>query len=405
MANRMMRLGLVIVVLLLGLVTSVVVQAQGSGVLEGTVVNGTAGGPGMGAGVVVNLYVLEGSTELQTLETMTDGQGHFRFEGLDTNPALEYWPEAVYLDVPTSSGEPYQFGEGQVQIDATLTVYETTTDDADIRIGSVHVVAESFGQVLRLSEIYFFGNTGDRAYVGSPGEDGRPRTVFVSLPAGAMGVAFDDDASAERFVQEDDGLWDTEPVPPGTETSLVFFSYHLVVADDTVPLERQYSYPVDSLNIMLVQPGLTLRGDTLESLGPQVLGDRQYELYAAGELSAGAPLALEFVPTVGGEAASSSSAGSGETVLGVSTGGNQEALRQIGFGLALLAVGAVLAYGFLSKGRPLRRASEPAPSSDAPARRLLVELADLEDAFEAGAVTEADCARRRAQIYESLQAL
>ncbi len=402
MANRMMRLSALIVMLSLALVTPVTAQAQGSGVLEGTVVNGTAGGPEIGAGVVVNLYVLQGSTEMQTLETTTDGQGHFRFEGLDTDPALEYWPEAVYLDVPTSSGEPYQFGEGQAQIEATLTVYETTTDDADIRIGSVHVVAESFGQVLRLSEIYFFGNSGDRAYVGSPGEDGRPRTVFVSLPVGAMGVAFDDDASAERFVQDDEGLWDTEPIPPGAETSLIFFSYHLVVAGDTVPLERQYAYPVDSLNVMLVQPGLTLRTGALESLGPQMLGDRQYEIYAAGDLSPDAPLALEFVPTAGAEGMTASPAGSGETVAGVSSSGNQDALRQIGFALAFLAVGAVLAYSFLSKGRSPRRAPEPA--SEAPARRLLVELADLEDAFEAGQVTEADYARRRAQIYESLQA-
>ncbi len=403
MANRIVRLSLAIVVLALGLVTPLMVYAQGSGVLEGTVVNGTAGGPAIGAGVAVKLYVLQGSTEVQTLETTTDGQGSFRFEGLDTDPALEYWPEVVYLDVPTSSGEPYQFGEGEAQIDAALTVYETTTDDADIRIGSVHVVAESFGEVLRLSEIYFFGNTGDRAYVGSPGEDGRPRTVFVPLPTGAMGVAFNDDVSAERFVQDDDGLWDSEPVPPGAETSLIFFSYHLVVAGDTVPLEHQFAYPVDSLNVMLVQPGLKLRSDALESLGPEMLGDREYELYGARDLSPDAPLALEFVPTAGTEAMPASPAAAGETVPGISASGNQAALRQIGFVLAFLAVGAVLAYAFLSKGRAPRRAPEPA--SEAPARRLLVELADLEDAFEAGQVTEADYARQRAQIYESLQAL
>ena len=403
MANRIVRLGAVIVVLVLGRVIPVRLLAQGSGVLEGTVVNGTAGGPAIGAGVVVKLYVLQGSTEVQTLETTTDGQGRFRFEGLDTDPALEYWPEAVYLDVPTSNGQGYQFGEGETLIDATLTVYETTTDDADIRIGSVHVVAESFGQVLRLSEIYFFGNAGDRAYVGSPGEDGRPRTVFVPLPAGAMGVGFDDDVSAERFVQDADGLWDTEPIPPGTETSLVFFSYHLVVAGDTVPLEHRFAYPVGSLNVMLVQPGLTLRSDALESLGPEMLGDRQYELYGARDLSPDAPLALEFVPTAGSGAMPASPAGAGQTVPGISASGNQPALRQIGFALAFLAVAAVLAYAFLSKGRPPQLVPEPAP--EAPARRLLVDLADLEDAYEAGQVTEADYARQRAQIYESLQAL
>jgi hypothetical protein len=407
MENRLMRLGVAVLALglCLGFLASVAVHAQNSGVLEGTVVNGTAGGPEIGAGVVVSLYVLEGDSEVQTLETTTDGQGRFRFEGLDTDPALEYWPEVVYLDVATSSEEPYQFGEGQVQISATLKVYETTTDDADIRVSSVHIIAESFGQVLRLSEIYFFGNTGDRAYVGTLGEDGRSRTVFVPLPPGAMGVSLEDDESSERFVQEDDGLWDTDPVPPGTEMSLAFFSYHLVVAGDTVPLERQFAYPVDSLNIMVVQPGLTLRSDNLESHGPQLIQGRQYELYTARDLGPDSPLTVEFVPVAGAEAVSGSPSGTEETILGLSDAGNQGTLRQIGFGLALLAVGAALAYSFVSNGRPVRRAPEQDRASDAPARRLLVELADLDDAFDAGQMTEAEYTRRRAQIYESLQAL
>ena len=40
-------------------------------------------------------------------------------------------------------------------------------------------------------------------------------------------------------MEVDGGLVDTEPVPPGSESSLVFFSYHLMVTGETVPLERR----------------------------------------------------------------------------------------------------------------------------------------------------------------------
>jgi hypothetical protein len=402
MGNWKVRFGVAILVLLCGLAIPGAVLAQDSGVLEGTVENGTAGGPEIGTGVAVNLYVMENGLEMQSLVTETDSEGRYRFEGLDTNPGLEYWPEAVYLDVATISAEPYEFGEGQTEITAALTVYETTTDDADIRIGSVHIIAESFGQVLRLSEIYFFGNVGDRAYVGNPGEDGQARTVFVPLPSGAMGVAFEEDTTSERFAQEEDGLWDTEPIPPGAETSLIFFSYHLVVGDDVVPLERSFAYEVTSLNLLLAQPGLTLRSDQLEPGGLEAFQDAQFQLYSARDLGPDLPLVADLIPVATDEATTDSSAGMGE-VAGPASSGNQKALGQIGFVLALLAVGGVLAYAVVNKTRPRGRVSAAGRTSDAPARRLLVELADLEDAFETGDVSEAEYTRRRAQIYESLQ--
>lgn len=405
MGYRMERWGVVILLLALLLVAPAGASAQDSGVLEGTVVNGTPGGPAIGAGLAVTLRVLDGTVEVQVLDTETDADGGFRFEGLDTDPALGYWLEAAYLDVPTSSPEPYHFEEGVAQIDATLTVYETTSDDAQIRVGSVHIIAESFGEVLRLSEIHFYGNAGDRAYVGSPGEDGRPRTVFIPLPEGAMGVALGEGIPAERFVEVEDGLWDTEPVPPGGQTALVFFSYHLLVRGETVPVTREFAYPLDSLNILLVQPGLTLRSDQLRSQGLQTFQERTYEAYAFSDLNAGSPLSMELVPLATGETVAGTMAGTESGAAGVSAGGNQGVLRTIGFVLAFLAVAAVVAYSFGTQSRVPRRRQAPDRSPDAGTRRLLFQLADLEEAREAGEVEEADYLRRRTEIYEALQSL
>jgi hypothetical protein len=402
------RLALAVLVLAVVLALAVSVQAQGTGVLQGQVVNGTADGPEVGAGVPVVLHVFRGDTEVDSLETTTDGAGIFRFEELDTDASLEYRPEVLYLGVPYSSAAPLQFdGEGTA-LDAAITVYEITDDESTIGLESVHFIAESFGEVLRISEIHLFGNSGDRAYVGQAGDDGRLTTVHIPLPENAVGLAFEQGGTDERFVQRGDGLMDTEPVPPGTETSLIFFSYHLMVGGETIPLERRFAYPVSDLNVLVAQPGLTLQSEQLEARGAELFQGRQYEFYGAQNLPSDTPLAMQFV--LSPEAAGDQSGGSAsaEGLLdsaGAPTRGNQQLLRWLGFALLGVAVVGVVVYSLSS--RESASASVPAPelAANPRAQRLLSDLADLEEAFEAGQVDEATYARQRAELRDELKSL
>lgn len=398
--------------LLLVLAPSIVTQAQDTGALEGLVVNGTAGGPEVGAGVAVTLYVYQGDTEAHAFETMTGDDGRFSFEGLDTGAGLEYWPEVQYLGVPYRSTEPFRFDGDEATLAATITVFETTEDDSAVALNSVHFIAESFGEVLRISEIHLFGNAGDRTYVGQPGEDGPLTTVNVPLPETAMGIAFEQEDSAERFIEVEGGIIDTQPVPPGQETSMAFFSYHLVVMGDTVPLERTFAYPLTHLNVLAAQPGLQLNSDQLEMQGPQSFQGRPYDLYATDDLPANAPLAMEFVPVEvpGTDPAANARAEAApptgdQNVAAASTGGNQELLRWLGFGLVALAVAGAIVYGATRNRLPAAPGSAPSLSADPATRQLLAELADLEDAFEAGRVDEAGYTRRRSELYEAIRSL
>jgi hypothetical protein len=400
-----MRLALVLLSLL-ALVAAV--QAQGTGVIEGQVVNGTAGGSEPGAGLQVTMQVFLGGTEVDTLQAVTDGDGRFRFDGLDTDPELEYWPEVAYLEVPYSVEEPLSFdGEGET-LSAAVTIYETTDDDSGIRVDSIHMIAESFGQVLRISEIHLFGNAGDRTYVGSVGDRGQQGALFIPLPEGAVGLAFGEDIPTDRYVEVEGGLMDTDPVPPGSETSLTFFSYHLVVAGETIPMERSFAYPVTILNLLVAQPGLTLSSDQLQFQGLEPFQGRDYGLYTIQDVPADMPLTMEWVSTgempVDDSTEGMPSSDSG-AVPTLPTRGNQRLLLWVGFGLALLAVGGAVVYP-LATARP---ASAPASASDVArdprARRLLAELANLEESFEAGQIDEATYQRERAAKYEALKAL
>jgi hypothetical protein len=369
--------------------------------------NGTADARDVVAGVPITLRIVQGDTLISSLETATNGDGSFRFEGLDTDPSLQYWPEATYSGMPYASADPFHFDDEGAPLEATITVYETTGDDSAVSLASVHFIAESFGEVLRVSEIHLFENAGNRTYVGSAVEDGQTGTVFVPLPENAVGLAFEQDASEERFVPVDGGFVDTAPVLPGQETSLLFFSYHLMVRGDRVPLQRSFAYPVANLNVLVAKPGLDLQSDQLTARGPESFQGRQYDFFGVQNLAAGAPLNMEFMPVTdmaGDEGPAAPAAGEGSNSASSTVRGNQALLRWLGFGFAALAVVGAVVYS-VARGQPASiPSSSPDLVADPQARHLLAELADLEDAFEAGQVDEATYERKRAEIRGALKA-
>ena len=292
--------------------------------------------------------------------------------------------------------------EGQA-VDATTGA--GTGSDA-IRLDSVHMIAESFGEVLRITEIHLFGNGGDQAYAGESG-DASQGTVFIPLPENAVGIAFGQGVADDRFLQVEGGLMDTEPVPPGTESSEVVFSYHLLVAGETVPLERRFAYPVTNLNVLVAQPGLTLKSQQLEFMGTEAFEDRQYELYGAQALVPDTPLVMELVPveTEGSTAAAEIPPASDQGVTGSAATGNQRLLLAIGFGLAALVVVGALVYPQVVRRPAGTAVSASNLAANPKARPLLAELADLEDAFESGQIDEVTYERRRAEKREELKSL
>ena len=372
-------------------------QAQANGVIDGQVVNGTAGGPAIGSGITVTLYLFQSDAVTGTLQTTTDPAGRFHFEGLAVDPDLSYWPEAVYLGVPYAAADPVKLEEGQAAQSVTLSVYETTGDDSQITVNSGHIIVESFGTVLRISEAYLFGNGGDRTYTGRPGADGRVTTVVIPLPPDAVGLAFDDEALAGRFVQDEGKLLGSEAVPPGQETLTVFFSYHLPVTGSSVHIERSYDYTIAGLTILLTQPGLALRSSQLLDGGVQSFMDQEFAVYTAVDQAAGAPLAVDLI------VAATEAAGSTAAETGAPIADNQGLLRGLGFGLAVLAVLAAVLYPLLTARRRPPAAATLALAANPQARPLLAELASLEEAFEAGQVDEETYQRQRAEKWEALR--
>jgi hypothetical protein len=395
---------LMLVLLLSAFVLASPVRAQDTGVVEGQVINGTQGGAEIGAGIAVNLHIFDASLEEQILSAETDAEGRFRFAGLDTAPALEYWVEAIYLDVAYGSDDLLQFADGQTALEATVTVYETTEDDTGVQLDLVHIFAESFGEVLRISETHLFGSTEDRTYIGVENADGLRETVFVPVPADAVGFALGEGFAEDRFTTVDGGLIDSEPVRPGTLMSEVRFSYHLMASTSSIVLERSFAYPVNSLTVLVAQPGLLLASEQLESMGTQLIQDRQYEIFTGQSMDPSVPVVFEFTQVASaGDDLDTGGMPSGQVPSGGTAPGGQSLLLWFGIGLALLAVAGVVVYAAAAR-RPAsqRVVSDPGPAFDPKAREMIARLADLEDAYEAGELDEETYVSKRMAIFREL---
>jgi hypothetical protein len=368
------------------------------------VVNGTQGGAEIGAGIAVNLHIFDASLEEQILTAETDADGRFRFDGLDTTPALEYWVEAIYLDVAYGSEDLMQFADGQTALEATVTVHETTEDDAGVQLDLVHIFAESFGEVMRVSETHLFGSTEDRTYIGVENDDGWRETVFIPVPAGTVGFALGEGFAEDRFVTVDGGLIDSEPVRPGTLMSEVRFSYHLMASTKPIVLERSFAYPVTSLTVLVAQPGLLLASEQLESMGTQLIQDRQYEIFTGRIMDPSAPVVFEFTQVAGaGDSLDTGGMPGAQVPSGGTTPGSQNLLLWFGIGLALAAVAGVVVYAATARRPASRRVvSDPGPAFDPKAREMIARLADLEDAYETGELDEETYVSRRMEIFKEL---
>ncbi len=397
---------LALLVLVAALVFTLVVEAQGDGigVVDGQVMNGSEGAAQIGAGIPVNLYVFGGELAEEILSTVTDSDGRFRFEGLDTSTDLTYWVEAVYADVAYGGADLLQYAEGQTELEAPVTVYETTADDSGVQLDVVHIFAESFGQVLRISEQHIFGSSDERTYIGEQDDEGRRLTVFVPTAGDVVGFALGEGLEEDRFLAVDGGLVDSEPVRPGSQTSEVRFSYHLMVTAEPIILERFFAYPVVSLTVLASQPGLLLSSPQLQSMGTQSIQGTQYEILTGQIPDPQQLVMLELTAVEVVEGSTDAEAMGGQTASGPPAGSTQKVLLWIGGATGVLAVFAVAFLAARSQSQPAgrRNVSDPGPSFDPKARRLIAVLADLEDAYEDGEVEEAEYVRRRMEIFREL---
>jgi hypothetical protein len=342
--------------------------AQGGATLDGTIVQGTAGG-GSVAGLPVRLLVFQGHDKVDEREATTDAAGHFRFDQLDPAPERIYFPVIEYQQV-SYYPDPVSFKDATSQA-VQITVYEPTPGDGQVAYQRANLVlTEVAPDRLYVMEMGTIANQGDRTFAAA-------ETLRFPLPQGAEAFSPRYGLIAGSVSQRPGGFVLTGPVLPGPHE--LAYSYELPVQDQRAELTRTLQYPVQSFNLYVPLQGVQVDSPQLADAGQRDMGGQTYRVLSAGDLPRGSvvQIRLSGLPELPGASA-----------------------QRLGY--LLLVVGAAVVLAAL--GLAWRRmTATPRPASAAAgvdaleARReqLLATLADLDERYEAGELDATGYRRQR----------
>ena len=394
----MSRIGLVLGVSLLLLVLSpAAVTAQGEGIIEGQVMNGTAGASQVSlVGLEVTLYDVTDGSEALLGTTFSDGQGRFQFEGLATDPDRTYEFQLEYQGIVY--GAQSAFPEGETLLRVAATIYETTSDDSGIVVERQHVLIDFEAGAVVIRELCVLNNTADTIYVGQEGI-----TVQFSLPSGAEELSFSDAEEANHFVEVTGGFAYVRALAPGQRQ--VLYAYQVPYDGQQLALSRRLVYPTNSYDAMIADVGVEVESPQLEY---QSLtgGEETAYLHFSGQ---NLPADSEVVLTLSGAAQGVAAPAPVGFELDL---GLQRYAPGIALLMVLLGAALPLAQVRLGKGGEASaeanasgaetRAGGP-PDTQSEGDELAHLIADLDDAYAEGLVDEQAYKQLRARMEQRLR--
>jgi hypothetical protein len=167
-------------------------------------------------------------------------------------------------------------------------IYEATTDASQIKAVRMHIFFEfPRADVIRVAQLFILSNPTTSLITAS--RAGTPVITFP-LPPGAENLQFQGGSLGERFVLARDGFGDTQGIPPGSGTQ-VLFSFELPYNNDLL-IPIRISLPVDTTNIMLPSKGVNVKSSQLQDLGEKSIQNAVWHIYTSGSLAAGSRLDL-----------------------------------------------------------------------------------------------------------------
>lgn len=362
-------------------------SAGGDGVIQGEVVSGTSGAEAELSGVEVAVVPFVGETQLSPITVTTDADGRFRVADLATDPDRSYGVQVTYQGVDYFNQDLVDFSETPVA-SVTVPVFETTTELTAISVSRNHIIIDFSQDRMRVAELYIVSNLGDRAYVG----DGA--TLRFDIPEGVENVTFDDPRMSQSASVDEGVVVDTLPVSPGDRQ--ILFSYDIPYSGRTAVFEKEMSYSTQNLNLLVADVGIEVdAGEMVAGEPVATQANTQFLNYTQRNLAAGQQLSVEL-----------SNLPRGDTGATVSVPPDRSGtLRWFGLGLVLAALVFVVVYPTLRPRIVTDELSENETALVVLRRRrriLFEELAELDDAFDAGELAEAGYLEERAEVKAEL---
>lgn len=384
-------------------------EPEASITIEGQITNATPGGS-VPANLPLMLHLYDGLHMADMVHGAADEQGHFRFEDVATTPGRTFGVMVTSQDVTYVSdrAEPQP---GQSRLDMPVSIYDTTTDPQHVRVEQQQLLLEFTADAVRVTQLCILSNLGNRAVV-----DGGQRNLRFHLPPDATNVTFDQDEEGERFVLLEDGFADTAPVAPGHGTQAMMVSYALPHPNtDRFELHIPVDYPTDKTAVFLPEVGVTLDESEWEPGEELLIRDRVHQIYTyrAGALKPGDSL---HVVVAGQPQLAETGKSEGESVTPaaaeVPVRNNRRPIFILGVALSLAMIGSGTlwlrslrsAQGWRDRRREtMLESAMTAAALDSESEELesaLAAIADLDQAYEVGDITEAEYQKRRAHLRD-----
>ncbi len=351
------------------------VSALPAGTIRGSVVNGTSNAP-LPDSLEVSVVALEDNLPVFEQSQPVDENGNFVFGGLEMVPGRIYGALVEYQGVVYYSVGGHLLDEVP-SLELPLTIYETTTDESSLIVDRLHFIFDfSIEGLVEVSELWLISAEGDRTVVQADGLNAIP----ITLPEGFTNLRFDDSVAAELFTLTDQGFLIHEPIRPDVPLE--------VVVTFSLPYARSLSFnqplglPVEAVVLLAENDAPVISGVGVEDLGELDMGGMILRNYAMDSLEAGEQVALTLR---GAHPLAQSNVSSSNLIIGLGV-----------LGAVLVGTGV-----FLRNWR--RRAetqgvgsniSDPGPSRG----DLLIAIAALDDAYEAGELDQQSYEQRRAGL-------
>jgi mono/diheme cytochrome c family protein len=360
--------------------------AEHQGAVTGKVVNSTPQGS-VPAGLPVTLHSFDGQNLLGTFTTTLGADSSFQFANIPFTGSRQFIATTVYNDV-TYASQAGTFDLSSSTLSMTLPIYETTSDASVLAVDQAHVIMQfnSPNQVT-LNQIFVFSNHGNKTYSATGSNP-----LSFNLPAGATNVTVQNAEQDKTFFISGNTLSVLWSIPPGQGSSQVLYSFDLPYTDK-LDIEQKMSYPVSNVDVLVLDLGVQVTGNGIQNLGVQNFQGQSFQNFSAGALAAGQTLGL----LVAGKAGTGATT---PTTTGTAVLNNPTATLAIGLGaLALVLAGiGVWVYRRPRAGTQTARAQTAHTKED-----LLEAIAELDDAYAAGEVTEAAYQKERGQLKRDLK--
>lgn len=380
-------------------------HAAATGNITGVVANGTHQNAHL-AGQQVILQRTDGNSTQNIATTVTDGNGGFSFGNLPIDA------NAMYAAYTTFQGG--QFSSQTVKLGSDtpaalqLTVYDTTNDDANLRVSVATLLVRQprpVNGLIGIGEIVSIENTGVTAFVGTfTGDASTPmRLLRFATPPNAsdlsLGIGFD----GSQVVTTDKGFGSTATVPPGTTD----FAFSIDIPYTGTAADLSFKPVYSATRVMVLVPlDMFVDGRDFAAQGViESLGSR-YQVFTVSNVAADKQDALRLT---------------GLPQAGETSYLDARALMIFAIILALLALVALVLYlrrgniaaalGLIpvapsaGDGAVALLSSEADKFEAGEQQRLLNELLSLERAHADGKFTEAEFKQRDQAIRQQLRTI